>query len=136
MAISSFYYVTIEFAGAAPFAGNTQSGIRLSNRDIRLVESNADSSRSFILQDGDAPEYKLSDEETTKLDQLLGQLKVKAPWQASAGFDGANFELSLLGALSSMTFCWWMDVPAEWEGVGAVFDYVMALADGYHKGES
>ena len=45
-------------------------------------------------------------------------------------FDGADYELALRGAMSSLTFRWWVEVPAEWQGVGAVFDYVMAVADG------
>ena len=132
MPIARLFVVTIEFADAAPFAGNSQSSRMLISRDIYLVESNDKSSRSFTLQEGNAPEYSLSVEETTHLDHLLGQIVARAPWNASAGFDGTDFELTLLGAKSSMTFRWWMDVPDVWVGVGEVFDYVLKLADESH----
>lgn len=134
MAISQSFVVTIEFAGAAPFMGHAQSGGMMSTRNIRLVEAHAGSSREFTLYDGDAPGYTLSVEETAQLEQLLGKIEMKAPWQAHAGFDGTNYELTLQGAMSSVTFRWWLEVPAEWEQVGAVFDYVLEVADGYHAG--
>jgi hypothetical protein len=129
MAINQFFAVTIEFAEAAPYRGNAHSDRVLVTRHIRLVESHAETSPSFILYDGDAPEYILSVSETEQLHQLLGQIEVKAPWQGSAGFDGTDYELTLLGAMSSVTFRWWVKVPAEWQQVGVLFDYVLALAD-------
>ena len=129
MAIKQFFTVTIEFAEAAPFKGNAQSDRVLVTRHIRLVESQAGTLPSFTLYDGDAPEYTLSVDETEQLRQLLGQLEVKAPWQGYSGFDGTDYELNLLGAMSSVTFRWWVKVPAVWQQVGVVFDYVLALAD-------
>lgn len=129
MAIKQFFVVTIAFAEAAPFMGNAQSDRVLVTRNIRLVESNVETSPSFTLYDGDAPEYILSVDETEQLRQLLGQIEVKAAWQGYAGFDGTDYELNLLGAMSSVTFRWWVKAPAEWEQVGVVFDYVLAVAD-------
>ena len=129
MAIRQFFVVTIEFAEAAPFMGNAESDRVLVTRNIRLVESHAETSPIFTLYDRDAPEYTLSVDETEQLRQLLGQIEVKTPWQGYAGFDGTDYELTLLGAMSSVTFRWWVKVPAEWEQVGVLFDYVLAVAD-------
>jgi hypothetical protein len=130
--IKQLFVVTIEFAGAALFGGSAQPGRRLMARNIRLVESRTESSLEYTLHDGDAPEYILSVEETAQLDHLLRQIEVKAPWQASAGLDGTDYELTLQKAMSSLTFRWWVEVPAEWKGVGAVFDHVLAVADRCH----
>jgi len=129
MPTRQYFVVTIEFAGAAPFTGNAQSDKVKVTREIRLAEAYAGISRSFTLYDGNGPAYTLSDQETEKLDQLLGRIEVKAPWQDYAGFDGTDYELTLLGAMSSVTFRWWVKVPAEWEQVGDVFDYVLAVAE-------
>jgi hypothetical protein len=32
--------------------------------------------------------------------------------------------------MSSVTFRWWMEVPAEWREVGALLHHVLAVADG------
>ena len=129
MAVSQYFAVTIEFASAAPFLGGAQLDRVGVTREIRLVENRTKISRNFTLYDGDMPEYTLSLIETRRLDQLLGELIVKTPWQGSAGFDGVDCELTLLGAMSSVTFRWWVKAPEEWEQVGAVFDYVLAVAD-------
>jgi hypothetical protein len=134
--IRQLFAVSIEFAGAAFFMGGAQPDRVLKTRDIRLVESCIESSRRFTLYDGDAPEYTLSIEETSQLDHLLGQIGVKVPWQASAGLDGTDYELTLQGAMSSLTFRWWVEVPAEWQEVGALFDYVLAVADDYRARRS
>jgi hypothetical protein len=134
--IRQLFVVTIEFAGAAFFTGGAHSDRVLASRDIRVVESRTGSSRSFSLHEGDGLEYTLSVEEAAQLDHLLGQIGVKVPWQASAGLDGADYELTLQAAMSSVTFRWWIDVPAEWPGVGALFDYVLAVADGCRAGGS
>jgi hypothetical protein len=101
-----------------------------------LGESRAGSSRSYTLHEGEGPVYTLSVEETAQLDHLLGQIGVKAPWQGSAGFDGITYELTLQHAMSSVTFRWWIDVPDAWPGVGALFDHVLAVADGCRAGGS
>ena len=128
MPTRQFVIVTIEFAGAASFTENEKSDKTRVTREIRLVEVYAGISRSFTLYDGNAPAYILSDKETEQLDHLLGQIVVKAPWQEYTGFDGTDYELTLLGGMSSMTFRWWMKVPAEWEQVGDLFEYVLVLA--------
>ena len=122
--------VTIEFAGAGPFAGGALPGGELATGNIRLVESRTGPSRTFILHDGTRPEYALSAAETAQLDHLLAQVAVKVPWEGRAGFDGADYELTLRGAMSSLTFRWWIEPPAEWQQVGAVVDFVLAVADG------
>jgi hypothetical protein len=129
MPIRQLFVVTIEFAGAAPFVENPQPERGLGTRYLRLVEKYSEISRSFTLYGGNELEYKLSVEETEQLDQLLRQMDVKAPWQSYTGFDGTDYELTLLGAMSSVTFRWWVKAPAEWEQVGAVFDYVLAVAE-------
>ena len=129
MPIRGLYVVSIEFAGAALTSGGPQPAGMLRTRGIRLVESRADQGHTYTLYDGASPEYTLSVEETEHLEQLLGGISVKAPWQGVMGLDGADNELTLRGAMSSITFRWWMDVPPEWKQVGAVFDYVMAVAD-------
>jgi hypothetical protein len=128
--ISQLFVVTIQFAGAAFFTGGAHPDRALASRNIRVIESGTGSSRSFTLHEGDEPEYTLSVKEAAQLDHLLGQIGVKVPWQASAGFDGADYELTLQGAKSSVTFRWWMEVPAKWQEVGALFDYVLQMADG------
>ena len=130
MAIRQSFVVTIEFGGAGLFTGGAHADGMLASRNIRVVESGTGSSRSFSLREGDGPEYTLSAEEAAQLDHLLGQIGVKVPWQGRAGFDGATYELTLQHAMSSLTFRWWIDVPAEWPGVGALFDYVLAVTDG------
>ena len=128
--------VTIEFAGAGLFSGGAQPAGELRNRDIRLVESRTEQLRTFILHDGTGPEYALSAEETAQLDHLLGQIAVKVPWEGRAGFDGADYELTLQGAMSSLTFRWWIEPPAEWQQVGAVVDFVLVVADGRRTRET
>ena len=131
MAISQTYVLTIEFAGAAIFGRPAGPEMMLITRNIRLVESPPGPTRAFTLHEGDGPGYTLTGEQTAKLDRLLGEIEFKAPWQAQAGFDGTTYELVLQGAMSSVTFRWWIQAPPEWEQVGALFDYVLKVADGY-----
>ena len=129
MAIRGLQTVTIEFVGADLTGPGPQSGGFLRALDIRLVESQAEQGRAFTLHEGSRPVYALTAEETGQLLNLLEQMAVTAPWEALVGMDGTDYELILKGGMSSMVFCWWVEVPREWERVGAVFDYVMAVAD-------
>lgn len=130
MPIRQLYAITIEFVGAAPSTLEPHPGDEVLARHIRLQEVLTGESRTFTLHEGDGPVYALSSEETARLDRLMGHLAVQAPWRAAMGFDGAGYELNLLGPMSSLTFRWWMDAPAEWGPVGMLYDYVMAVADG------
>ncbi|MFZ5918442.1 MAG: hypothetical protein ACOYZ7_16010 [Chloroflexota bacterium] len=136
MPIRQLFVVTIEFAGAAFFVGGAQPGREWRARDIRLIESGAGPSRRFTLHEGDGPAYLFSVQETAQLNHLLGQMGMKVPWLARAGMDGTDYELTLLAAMSCLTFRWWSEVPAEWQPVGAVFDYVVAVADGCRAGKA
>ena len=129
MPISQNFAVTIEFAGAAPFTGGAQSDRSFATRKIRLVESYVNQIQHFTLHEVEKPEYILTTDETARLSQMLGQMEVKVPWQGYAGFDGTDYELALLGAMSSVTFRWWVQVPSEWEQAGRVFDFVLEIAD-------
>ncbi len=128
MVIRQNIVVTIVFAGSVPFMGNAQPDGTFATRRIRLVESRAENAPSFTLSDGDKPESTLSMDESDRLQQLIGQIEVKAPWRGYVGFDGTDYELTLLGEMSSVTFRWWEKAPAEWERVGMVLDYVLELA--------
>ena len=121
--------VIIDFESAIPFVGRpAPDGPGLAAPAVRLVESQSDQGHSFALHDGERPEYTLTCEETEQLVALLGQIAVTVPWQSMAGFDGTDYALVLRGAMSSISFGWWVTVPTGWESVGAVFDYVMNVA--------
>lgn len=123
MAVRTSQVLTIEFLGGG-------SGLpEPLTRTVRLVESKAGQTRTFTLHEERLPEHVLTAEETEKLLLLLQQMAVTAPWQPETGFDGTDYELALRGAMSSMTFRWWGRVPAEWQSVGKVFDYVMSIVD-------
>jgi hypothetical protein len=96
---------------------------------MRLVESKADDQHTFTLYGGGRTAYTLTAEETEYLLCKLARMEVAAPWRPLAGFDGMDCELTLTGAMSSMTFRWWSEAPPEWERVGEVFDYVQRLAE-------
>ncbi len=129
MPIRTLQTISIEFGGGGPVSPGSQPDRFPATRAIRLVESRTGQPYTFILYDGSRPEYTLAEEETERLLHLLGQIAVMAPWQPCVGFDGTDYELTLKSAMSSVTFCWWVEAPAGWETVGAVFDYVMAVAD-------
>jgi hypothetical protein len=98
--------------------------------DIRLVQSQSGEQCEFTMSGGSVEAYTLTAEETEHLLRRLARMEVSAPWRPHQGFDGTDCVLTLHGAMSSMTFCWWAEVPPEWERVGEVFDYVMQLARG------
>lgn len=70
----------------------------------------------------------LTSDEIDELFHLLSQITIRAPWDATVGFDGATFTLRLEGPQSHAEFHWWSEVPKEWESIGAVFDHVWSLA--------
>jgi hypothetical protein len=117
----------IEFAGAEPITERRQFD-ELPGHLVRLVQLPLGPARTFALTEGKKPIYTLNAGETEDLLRLLGQITVKAPWEAMVGCDGATCTLLLKGPMSEMTFNWWVQVPKGWESVGAVFDYVMKLA--------
>ncbi len=129
MPIRTFQTISIEFGGGGPVSSGPPPDRFPIPRAIRLVESRTEQLYTFILYDDNLPEYTLAEDETEHLLHLLGQIAVIAPWQPCVGFDGTDCELTIKSMMSSMTFCWWMETPAGWETVGAVFDYVMAVVD-------
>ena len=129
-----FTTIVIEFAVPAWVSSReTNRDIPL-GRLIRLAESKTESEHTFTLYDGTQPGYTLTADESGQLLRLLGQIVVKAPWDAKAGFDGTTYTLMLKGPMSEMRFNWWVQVPKGWESIKAVFDYVMALTE--RKGHS
>lgn len=95
---------------------------------LRIVAAGTAAGRTFALVHDAQPVYTLTPAEADELLRLVGALAPKAPWQAAAGFDGCTYTLALKGPMSGMTFTWWVDVPAGWESVGAVAEYVLGLA--------
>jgi hypothetical protein len=136
MAIRQRCSVTIAFAGAGAASAGAPAGGAGKTRDVRVVESRAEQPRRFSVHDGDAPAYALSAEESAQLHHLLGRIEGRVPWRERVGLDGVDCELTLRGTMSCLTFRWWMEVPAEWEHVGAVFDYVLRVADARRAGGS
>jgi hypothetical protein len=82
----------------------------------------------FTVEIQDLPPYLFSREEADSLWQLLNQVEIVTPWQGEVGKDGMVSELIIQGGMSHIRFSWWGNVPAEWQSIGAVFDYVMAIA--------
>jgi hypothetical protein len=122
--------IAIEFGLPEQSSAGLPPGSRY-DRLIRLVESPTKSGRTFILYDGSRHVYALTAEETEQLLHLLGQIVVKAPWEAvpAARLDGPVYTLLLKGPLSEVTFNWGSKMPKEWESVGAVVDYALCLAE-------
>lgn len=118
--------IAIEFA-AGPWARQSEAPA-FPGGLIRLVESGTGAERAFAFVDGTRPVYTLTAGETGELLRLLGQMAVRAPWEAAAGFDGCTYTLVLTGPMSEITFSWWVEVPKGWESIGAVAGYVMDLA--------
>jgi len=87
-----------------------------------------DQSRRFTLEIRDRPPYVFTREEADSLWRLLNQVEIANLWQGEFGLDGIVSELVIQGGVSHIRFSWWGDVPAEWQSIGAVFDYVMAIA--------
>jgi hypothetical protein len=95
--------------------------------NIRVFESIENLQKTFTLTAEGRPDYTLSNEESACLLELVSQISASAPWKGQMGFDGMVSTLSLQGLMSQMTYSWWGDVPVEWQSVGAVFNYVMAI---------
>ena len=129
MPVRTLETIAIEFADADNSPPEVQPKSIPVARSLRLVESQINQTGTFTLYDGAVTEYILSVEETEHLLELLGRTAVKVPWQPLVGRDGTDRELTLKGAMSSMTFRWWVEVPPGWESIGAVFDYVKAIDD-------
>jgi hypothetical protein len=127
MAVMLFYSVIIEFAAPEWSRQHLQTEETF-GCVIRLVETQAGSRHSFALYEGQEPVYTLDDDETGSLLRLLGQISLRTPWDAVIGRDGATCTLRLVGPMSHAEFSWWVEVPKEWESIGAVFDYIMSLA--------
>lgn len=124
MPAMSFQSIIIEFAEAAePFQDSSE---KHQGSIIRLVES-VDKHREFTLMVPKLPSYVLGTDETDRLLELLGQIAIAAPWQGRIGRDGTVHELSLLGAMSHVTFRWWLDAPQEWRSVGELFDHIISM---------
>jgi hypothetical protein len=68
---------------------------------------------------------ELQPEEEAQLDALLAGLEIRAA-MPRMGCDGAWFILEILGGL---TLRWWVEPPPEWQSAGALFDYVMEVAE-------
>jgi len=134
MAFQQSVAVTIEFAGAASFGNSPAAEMPFQTRSIRVIESKDDRTCGFTVHDGDSKQFMLSVEENDHLLRLLSGLEVNAPWTGCAGFDGCEYQLTLTGVMSSVTFRWWLKAPPEWEQAGRVFDYVLELADGLQTG--
>jgi hypothetical protein len=97
---------------------------------LRLIESKTDAARTFTLVQGTRSVYTLTTGEADEFLHLLGQMAVKAPWEGPAlGCDGCTYTLILNGPMSGVTFRWWVKIPAGWESIGAVADYVLHLAE-------
>ena len=127
MAEMHYYSVVIEFT--SPWRRSQRRQIEETvGCVITLVETWIESQRSFALYEGQLPFYTLDDNETDALLHLLGQLTLRVPWDSAVGFDGFTHTLTLKRPMSHAEFQWWVEVPQGWESVGAVFDYVMALA--------
>ena len=129
MPIMSQYTVTIVFSNVFqrshdPSQKPTDS---FGEVNIRVFESIENLQRTFTLTADGRPDYTLTNEESERLLDLVGQINVSAPWKGQMGFDGMTSTLTLQGEMSHMTYSWWGDVPAEWQSAGAVFNYVMDI---------
>ena len=84
----------------------------------------------FTVEIEDRPPYSLTQEEGDGLSRLLSQVEAVIPWQGEVGKDGMVSELTIQGGMSYIKFSWWGKPPAEWKSVGAIFYYVMDIAQG------
>lgn len=123
MAIINFTTVVIDFEGTTPQPDKRPGTF------IRLAIP--PKQHTFALYDGSRAVYQLTAAEMNQLLALLGQMQVTAPWKPTMGFDGRVCTLIIKDAQSEMNFSWWMSAPPEWERVGAVFAYVMGIAERY-----
>lgn len=97
-------------------------------QEIQVVESLDNLQRTFTLKAPGQADTLLTPQESDRLLELCSQINVSAPWKGQMGFDGAASTLTLRGVMSEMAFSWWGNAPAEWQSVGALFDYVLTLA--------
>jgi len=136
MPVMSLYTVRIELRGAE-LAGSARLPLGLPGyRDwtVRVVESGREEAPAYTLEAAGLSPYSLAAAECERLDQLLGQIEARVPWQGHFGFDGCTSELTIRGVMSHVSMNWWGDCPPEWHTAGAVVDYVREIEGRLRKG--
>ena len=84
-------------------------------------------SPEFELREASSPTYRLSAAENNTLLQCMGFVTFSALCPPLIGRDGTACELLIRQHGWDISFRWHLQLPEQWESVGALFDYAAAV---------
>ncbi len=119
-----FTTVIIELAG-----GREPDTSHHVGRIVSVIAGDQGGQAPYGLYEGQQRLRQLSPEETAELLRLLSDVRVCAPWNVEHGFDGHGDGLIVRDRAYGFIIHWWVAPPPGWETAGAVFDYVVRLAN-------